>query len=110
VAKNGLPVRPIIFLRIHPSWEESERRRAQEVIVLVFAVIVLVLAEWFNAGSLEYVERLHRLPHCIMAVGSVPKNTDPLHSLITDARPINIYAERCLKKVDSDVLILKQNF
>ncbi len=85
VAKNGLPVRPI-FQRNHPSWEDDDR--AQEV-------LLPVLAEWFNAGSSEYVERFHRLPHCILAVGAVPKNTgtDPFHRLITDARAINIYAE-----------------
>ena len=51
-----------------------------------------VLAEWFNAGSLEYVERTHRLPHCILAIGSVPKATPPMRRLVTDCRPINIYA------------------
>ena len=84
VAKNSLPMRPI-FQRNHPSWEEDAY--AQEV-------LSLVISQWFNAGSLEYVERLHRLPHCILAVGSVPKNTHPLRRLITDARPINKYAER----------------
>ena len=84
VAKNGLPMRPI-FQRNHPSWETDEY--AQEV-------LALVITQWFNAGSLEYVERTHRLPHCILAVGSVPKNTAPLRRLITDARPINIYADR----------------
>jgi hypothetical protein len=83
VAKNGLPVRPI-FQRNHPSWEDNAE--AQEV-------LILVLSEWFNAGSLEYVELLHRLPHCILAVGRVPKNTAPLHRIVTDARAINIYAE-----------------
>jgi hypothetical protein len=42
VAKNGLPVQPI-FQRNHPSWEDNDR--AQEV-------LLPVLAEWFNAGSL----------------------------------------------------------
>ena len=37
---------------------------------------------------------MHRLPHCIPAIGSVPKNTAPLLRLITDARPINKYASR----------------
>ena len=83
MAKNGLPIRPI-FQRNHPSSEDDDR--AQEV-------LLPVLAEWFNAGSLEYIERFHRLPHCILAVGAVPKNTDPFYRLITDARPINIFAE-----------------
>ena len=83
VAKNGLPLRPI-FQRNHPSWEEDEYAQR---------VLILVLSEWLTAGSLEYVERLHRLPHCILAIGSVPKSTDPLRRLVTDGRPINIYAE-----------------
>jgi hypothetical protein len=83
VAKNGLPVRPI-FQRNHPSWEDNAE--AQKV-------LISVLSEWFNAGSLEYVERLHRLPHCILAIGRVPKNTAPFHRLVTDGRPINRYAE-----------------
>jgi hypothetical protein len=70
--------------RNHPSWENNAE--AQEV-------LILVLSEWFNAGSLECVERLHRFPHCILAVGRVPKNTAPLHRPVTDARAINIYAE-----------------
>ena len=52
------------------------------------------MTQWFNAGSLEFVEQTHRLPHCILAIGSVPKNTAPFLRLITDARPINKYAER----------------
>ena len=84
VAKNGLPLRPI-FQRNHPSWETDEY--AQQV-------LATVMTQWFNAGSLEFVERLHRLPHCILAIGSVPKNTAPFRRLITDARPINKYAER----------------
>ena len=84
VAKNGLPLRPI-FQRNHPSWENDEY--AQKV-------LIPVIVEWHNAGSLEYVERFHRLPHCILAVGAVPKNSPPLRRLVTDARPINKYAEK----------------
>jgi hypothetical protein len=85
VAENVLPVR-LIFQRNHPSWENNAE--AQEV-------LILVLSEWLNAGSLEYVERLHCLPHCILAVGRVPTNTAPL---VTDARAINIYAESWREK------------
>jgi len=60
VAKNGLPLRPI-FQRNHPSWENDDY--AQEV-------LMPVITEWYAAGSLEFVERLHRLPHCILAVGA----------------------------------------
>ena len=84
VAKNGLQLRPI-FQRNHPRWETDEY--AQQV-------LATVMTQCFNAGSLEFVERLHRLPHCILAIGSVPKNTAPFRRLITDARPINKYAER----------------
>ena len=84
VAKNGLPMRPI-FQRNHPSWENDE---------LAQRVLAVVIAQWYNAGSLEFVERTHRLPHCILAIGSVPKNTAPLRRLITDARAINKYAAR----------------
>ena len=83
VTKNGLPLQPI-FQRNHPSWENDEY--AQEV-------LLQVLAEWFNAGSLEYVERFHRLPHCILAFGSVSKVNAPVPAAFTDGRPINIYAE-----------------
>ena len=84
VAKNGLPLRPI-FQRNHPSWESDDY--AQQV-------LMPVVTEWHNAGSLEFVERLHRLPHCILAVGAVPKNSHPFRRLVTDARPINIFAEK----------------
>ena len=84
VAKNGLPLRPI-FQRNHPSWENDAI--AQEA-------LMPVITEWHNAGSLEYVERRDRLPHCILAVGAVPKNSPPFRRLVTDARPINIYAEK----------------
>jgi hypothetical protein len=82
VAKDGLPLRPI-FQRNHKSWEDDPYAQT---------VLMRVLAEWHNAGSLEYVERLHRLPHCILAIGSVPKATPPMRRLVTDCRPINIYA------------------
>ena len=84
MAKNGLPMWPILQ-RNHPSWENDEY--AQQV-------LALVMTRWFDRGSLEFVQRTHRLPHCILALGAVPKNTAPLRRLITDARPINKYAER----------------
>ena len=65
VAKDGLPMRPI-FQRNHPSWGND---------ALAQRVLASVIAQWYNAGSLEYVECTHRLPHCILAIGSVPKNT-----------------------------------
>jgi hypothetical protein len=58
VTKNGLPVLPI-FQQHHPSWEDNEEAQR---------VLILVLSEWFTAGSWEYVERIHLLPHCILAI------------------------------------------
>ena len=78
IAKDGLPLRPI-FMRNHPSLEDDP---------LAQKALFRVLAAWLDAGSPEYVERWHRLPHCILACGSVPKNTEPYRRLITDARPI----------------------
>jgi hypothetical protein len=63
VAKNGLPMRPI-FQRNHPSWETDAY--AQDV-------LIQVITQWFNAGSLEYVERMHRLPHCIWRSVQCPR-------------------------------------
>jgi hypothetical protein len=83
VAKSGLPLLPI-FQRNHPSWEDDEYARG---------VLIPVLSAWLMAGSLEYVERFHRLPHCILAVGAVEKATAPFRRLVTDARPINVFAE-----------------
>ena len=78
MAKNGLPMWPILQ-RNHPSWENDEY--AQQL-------LALVMTRWFDRGSLEFVQRTHRLPHCILALGAVPKDTAPLRRLI------NIYAER----------------
>ena len=77
-------MRPI-FQRNHPSWENDAY--AQDM-------LIQVIMQWFNAGLLEYVELTHRLPHCILAVGSVPRNTKSFRRLITDARPTNVYADR----------------
>ncbi len=52
-----------------------------------------MLSEWLLAGSLEYVERFHRLPHCILAVGAVEKATASFRRLVPDARPITVFAE-----------------
>ena len=82
VAKDGLPLRPN-FQRNHKSCEDDPF--AQEV-------LMRVLAEWFNAGSLEYVVHMHRTPHCILAIGSVRTATPPMRRLVTDCRPVNIYA------------------
>jgi hypothetical protein len=69
-----------------------------------FAVLVQILTTWFDAGTLEYVCRWHRLPQCILAYGAVPKNTEPFVRMITDGRPINIYARawrvKCITVTD----------
>ena len=82
VAKEGLPMRPI-FMRNHPSFENN--LDAQRV-------LIRIITQWFDAGTLEYVCRWHRLPQCILALGAVPKNTEPFWRVVTDARPINVYA------------------
>ena len=81
VAKTGLPIRPI-WLPNHPSWNEAAQK-----------TLLPVVASWLSAGSLEYCERHHRLPHCILPCGAVSKNSMPFLRLITDARKINIFAE-----------------
>jgi hypothetical protein len=82
VAKEGLPMRPI-FMRNHPSFENNPEAQR---------VLIKIITQWFDAGTLEYVCRWHRLPQCILALGAVPKNTEPFWRAITDARPINVYA------------------
>ena len=69
-AEKGLPLRPI-FQRNHQSWENDE---------LAQQVPMQVLADWFVAGSLEYVERVYRLPHCILAIGSMTKAESSFHN------------------------------
>jgi hypothetical protein len=82
VAKEGLPMRPI-FMRNHPSFENNPEAQR---------VLIRIITQWFDSGTLEYVCRWHRLPQCILALGTVPKNTAPFWRAITDARPINVYA------------------
>ena len=82
VAKEGLPVRPI-FMRNHPTLDANPDE---------LKVLIQILTAWFDAGTLEYVCRWHRLPQCILACGDGPKNTGPFVRVITDGRPINVYA------------------
>ena len=82
VAKIGLPLQPI-FKRNHDSFENNPAAKK---------VLLKIITQWFDAGTLEYVCRWHRLPQCILACGSVDKTTEPFHRLVTDGRPINIYA------------------
>jgi hypothetical protein len=55
-------------------------------------VLLKIITQWFDAGTLEYVRRWHRLPQCILACGSVDKATEPFHRLVTNGWPINVYA------------------
>jgi hypothetical protein len=80
VAKTGLPLQPI-FKRNHASFENNPAAKR---------VLLKIITQWFDAGTLEYVCRWHRLPQCILACGSVDKATKPFHRLVTDGRPINI--------------------
>ena len=45
-------------------------------------------------GTFEYIERGMRMPLAIMAVSAVPKSTDPFWRLVTDARPVNVFADK----------------
>ncbi len=59
IAKGGLPLRQI-FMRNHPSLEEKPEASA---------VHIQILTTWFDAGTIEYVCRWHRLLQCILAAG-----------------------------------------
>jgi len=45
-------------------------------------------------GSFEYIMRGMRMPLAIMAVSAVPKTTAPFYRLVTDARPVNVFADK----------------
>jgi hypothetical protein len=47
-----------------------------------------IITQWFDAGTMEYVCRWHRLLQCVLACD---KATEPFYRLVTDARQINIY-------------------
>jgi hypothetical protein len=51
-------------------------------------VIDDIIAEYLITGVLEYCPPDHP-PHCISALGLVPKRTHPFHRLIVDLRPVN---------------------
>ena len=82
IAKSEDVVTPI-YCRNHPSWEDNPEAQA---------ALWPEIARMIWKGVLEYVSRHCRLPLCIVAVGAVPKNTAPFWRLITDCRPINLYA------------------
>ena len=82
VAKEGVPLQPI-FMRNHPSLDDNPKG---------LKVLIQNRTAWFDAGTLEYVCRRHRLPQCVLACGAVPKNTDPFVRMITDGRTIIVFA------------------
>jgi hypothetical protein len=57
------------------------------------AILIGIMTQWFDAGTLEYVCRWHRVPQCILACGAADKSTEPFVCLITDGRPIIVYAQ-----------------
>ena len=61
VAKNNLPMLPICQQN-HPSFETIQAAKA---------VLTPVVAAWFDSRVLEYIRRHHRLPHAVLASGSV---------------------------------------
>jgi hypothetical protein len=67
----GLPLQPI-FKRNHVSFENNPATTR---------VILKIITQWFDAGTLEYVCRWHCLPQCIFACSSVDKATEPFLSL-----------------------------
>ena len=82
IAKSEDVITPI-YCRNHPSWENNPEAQA---------ALWPEIARMIWKGVLEYVARHCRLPLCIVAVGAVPKNTAPFWRLITDCRPINLFA------------------
>ena len=52
------------------------------------------VAKMLWRGTFEYIQRGWRLPLAVMAVGAVPKSTDPFWRLVTDARPVNVFADK----------------
>jgi hypothetical protein len=82
VAKSGMPFKPI-FQKNHPTYETNPVAKK---------ILIRVMTQWFDSGVLEYVCRWHRLPQCILACGAVDKASAPWWRLITDARPVNVFA------------------
>ena len=67
-------MRPI-FQKNHPSWEEDAYARE---------ALLSVIAQWFNAGSIEYVVCLHRPLTAFWPLALCPKKTHPLRGPTTD--------------------------
>ena len=75
-------MRPI-FQRNHDSFEDNLKTKN---------VLIKIITQWFDAGTLEYVCHWHWLSQCILVCRSVPKATEPFFRLVADARPINVCA------------------
>ena len=56
------------------------------------AILIGIMTQWFDAGTLEYVCRWHQMLQRILACGAADKSTEPFVRLITDGRPINVHA------------------
>ena len=80
ISKIDQNMRPI-FRRNLASWTDNPE--AQEALWPEVAKML-----W--RGTFEYIQRGWRLPLAVMAVGAVPKSTDPFWRLVTDARPVNV--------------------
>lgn len=102
ISKSKQIIRPG-FQKNHPSWENYPDRQAK---------LWPEIAKMLWKGILEYVSRHCRLPLRIIAVGAVPKATEPLWRLIMDCRPINEFVDPWRVKyvsLKSLSLILQRN-
>ena len=84
ISKIEQNTRPI-FRKNLASWTDNPE--AQEALWPEVAKML-----W--RGTFEYIERGMRMPLAIMAVSAVPKSTDPFWRLVTDARPVNVFADK----------------
>jgi hypothetical protein len=84
ISKNMQNMRPI-FRKNLASWTDNPE--AQEALWPEVAKML-----W--RGTFEYMSRGMRMPLAIMAVSAVPKATAPFWRLVTDARPVNVFADK----------------
>ena len=84
ISKSEQVVRPI-FRKNLASWTDDPQARA---------ALWPEIAKMLWRGSFEYIMRGMRMPLAIMAVSAVPKTTAPFYRLVTDARPVNVFADK----------------
>ena len=84
ISKNMQNTRPIFRKRL-ASWTDNPE--AQEALWPEVAKML-----WLD--TFEYMWRGMHMPLAIMAVSAVPKATAPFWRLVTDARPVNVSADK----------------